>query len=153
MNDMAFIGAGRVAQTLSLALSTAGYSVTAFASQRWASAQALASRLPGCQAVSMQDAANHPMVFVTVSDDQIAAVCTALQWRAGQSVVHCSGATELSALAAAATQGAEVGGFHPLQIFSDPQSALANLSGSSVAIEASPALSATLHGMAQALAW
>lgn len=151
MNDIAFIGAGRLAQTLSLALSTADYSVTAVASRRLESAQALASHLPGCQAVSMQEAASHALVFITVPDDHIAAVCSQLQWHAGQCVVHCSGATELTALSSAAAQGAQVGGFHPLQIFSDPESALANLSGSSVAIEANSALSTALHRMAELL--
>lgn len=151
MNDIAFIGAGRVAQTLSLALCTAGYSVAAVASRRLESAQALASRLPHCQAVSIQEAASHTLVFITVPDDHIEAVCSQLHWAAGQSVLHCSGATELAALDSAASQGAEVGGFHPLQIFSDPQSALANLAGSSVAIEASAVLSPTLNAMAEVL--
>lgn len=151
MNNIAFIGAGRVAHTLSRALCAAGWSVTAVASRRMESAQALAANLSGCQAVSMQEAANHPLVFITVPDDHIAAVCSQLPWRAEQGVVHCSGATELSALSSAAARGAQTGGFHPLQIFSDPDSALANLSGSSAAIEAPPELSATLHRMAALL--
>jgi predicted short-subunit dehydrogenase-like oxidoreductase (DUF2520 family) len=99
----------------------------------------------------MVEASQHSFVFLTVSDDAISKVCSELTWRVGQSVVHCSGATELTALSSAQKQGAQVGGFHPLQIFSDPQSALEKLAGSSVAIEACPVLSKTLHEMAHAL--
>jgi predicted short-subunit dehydrogenase-like oxidoreductase (DUF2520 family) len=151
MNDISFIGAGRVARTLSQALTNAGCSVKAVASRRMDSAKALACLLPDCQAVSVAEASQHPFVFLTVTDDAISGLCSQLSWHAGQSVVHCSGATELIALSPAATQGAQVGAFHPLQIFSDPQSALRNLTGSSVAIEAGPALAATLHEMAHAL--
>jgi predicted short-subunit dehydrogenase-like oxidoreductase (DUF2520 family) len=58
--------------------------------------------------------------------------------------VHCSGATELTALAAAAAAGAQIGGFHPLQIFSDPARAIGLLAGSAVAIEVSAASQALL---------
>ncbi|XVJ71072.1 MAG: DUF2520 domain-containing protein [Rhizobacter sp.] len=152
MNDIAFIGAGRVATTLSQALANAGWSVKAVASRAMESAESLASLLPDCQAVSVVEACQHPLVFLTVTDDAISSVCSELTWHTGQSVVHCSGATETLALESAAAQGAQVGGFHPLQIFSDPQSALRNLPGSSVAIEAAdPTLATTLRDMANAL--
>jgi predicted short-subunit dehydrogenase-like oxidoreductase (DUF2520 family) len=91
------------------------------------------------------------MVFLTVPDDALQATAECLPWRTGQAVVHCSGATELAALDAAARAGAEVGGFHPLQIFSDPTQAARLLAGSSVAIEAGPALRPTLQAFAAAL--
>jgi predicted short-subunit dehydrogenase-like oxidoreductase (DUF2520 family) len=152
MNEISFIGAGRVAHVLSQALTSAGWSVKAVASRRMESAQALALLLPDCQAVSMAEASKYGLVFLTVTDDAIADLCSVLTWQPGQAVLHCSGATEMLALAPAAAQGAKVGGFHPLQIFSDPLSALRNLPGSSVAIEAAdPALATTLHDMAQGL--
>jgi predicted short-subunit dehydrogenase-like oxidoreductase (DUF2520 family) len=151
MNDISFIGSGRVAQTLSQALVNAGASVKAVASRSMVSAQALATLLPGCRAVSMAEASKHGLVFLTVPDDAISGLCSSLSWHPDQSVVHCSGATELSVLSAATEQGAQVGGFHPLQIFSDPTSALHHLRGSSVAIEAAPALSSQLHEMAYLL--
>ena len=152
MNDIAFIGAGRVATTLSQALANAGWSVKAVASRNSDSAEALASLLPSCQAVSVVEASQHALVFLTVTDDSISSVCSELTWHTGQSVIHCSGATELLALESAEAQGAQVGGFHPLQIFSDPLSALRNLPGSSVAIEAAdPVLAMTLRDMAHGL--
>ena len=152
MNDIAFIGAGRVATTLSQALAHAGWSVKAVASRNSDSAKALASLLPDCQAVSVASASQHALVFLTVTDDAISSVCSELTWHTGQSVIHCGGATEILALESAAAQGAQVGGFHPLQIFSDPLSALRSLPGSSVAIEAAgPALATTLRDMAHGL--
>jgi predicted short-subunit dehydrogenase-like oxidoreductase (DUF2520 family) len=66
-------------------------------------------------------------------------------------VVHCSGATEVAALAPAAQAGAHTGGFHPLQIFSDPEQAAQRLAGSTAAIEAGPALMPTLRALATVL--
>ncbi|UUX93963.1 DUF2520 domain-containing protein [Aquabacterium sp. J223] len=110
--------------------------MTAVASRSADAAAALAARLPGTPAVAPAAAcAAADIVFLTVPDDALAAACAALPWRPGQLAVHCSGATELTALDAARAAGAGVAGFHPLQIFSDPGRGLARLRGSSVAIE------------------
>jgi predicted short-subunit dehydrogenase-like oxidoreductase (DUF2520 family) len=148
MQSISFIGAGRLGQTLAVALSRAGWPVTAVASRSLVSARHLAEQIPGCQAVQASHATQADLVFLSVPDDAIAPLASELTWRAGQCVVHCSGATEVAALAPAAACGALIGGFHPLQIFSDPVVALENLPGSAVAIEAPPALAATLQRMA-----
>lgn len=133
---IAFIGAGRLGRTLARACSAAGLSVVAVASRGIESAEQLAAVIPGCGAMSPDAAvAAADWVFLSVPDDAIAPLAAGLPWRPGQWVVHCSGATELTALAAAASAGAQIGGFHPLQIFSDPARALALLAGSAVAIE------------------
>jgi predicted short-subunit dehydrogenase-like oxidoreductase (DUF2520 family) len=133
---LAFIGAGRVAQVLATGWARAGRTVAAVASRSAHSAADLATRLPATPAVEPSAACTAAdLVFLTVPDDALAATCSALPWRPGQLAVHCSGATELSALAAARAAGAGVAGFHPLQIFSDPERGLARLCGSSVAIE------------------
>ena len=98
------------------------------------------------EAVSAAD-----LVLLTVPDDAIAPVAASLPWRAGQFAVHCSGATELEALAAAHSAGALIGGFHPLQIFSDPERAASLLQGCSVAIEAESPLLDALLALAQTL--
>ncbi len=148
MGSIAFIGAGRLGAALATALSRQGCPVRAVASRRPASAEALAQTLPGCQSVTIEEAAAAELVFLTVPDDEIAPTAARLPWRAGQQVVHCSGATEVSALESAASQGALTGGFHPLQIFSDPQRALGLIAGSAVAIEGPPALEARLRELA-----
>src|SRR5690606_26979652 len=63
------------------------------------------------------------VIFVTTTDDRIAEVTASLRFRPGQTVLHCSGATPLSALAAAASSGATTGGLHPLQTFPDEHGA------------------------------
>jgi predicted short-subunit dehydrogenase-like oxidoreductase (DUF2520 family) len=142
------VGAGRVARALVIALDQAGLSVVAVGSRH-------PERLsPSCypQPCTPQQAVDQAdLVLLTVADDAIAPVAAALRWRAGQAVVHCSGATEVAALDAAAQAGAHTGGFHPLQIFSDPEQAAHRLAGSTAAIEAGPTLLPTLHALAAAL--
>lgn len=149
--SIAFIGTGRLGATLARALHRAGEPVRFVASRGAESAAVLSRELAGCAAVSAGEAAQADLVFLTVGDDAIAPVAAALPWRAGQAVVHCSGATDVSALQAAADAGAMTGGFHPLQIFSDPARALDLLPGSSVAIEGPATLLAELHRLAQLL--
>lgn len=141
LNRIGFIGAGRLAQVMALALGRAGNKVVAVCSRRTTSARALADRLgsEGHTVTVMPDAASlvHACdtVFITVSDDQIHPVADGLPWRAGQVALHCSGATDLAALAAAAQAGAHPAGFHPLHTFGDLEAALAGLAGCAVAIE------------------
>ena len=133
---IAVIGRGRLGTCLATALAERGeVVVTASARSDYVAARLAAADL----------------VLLTVPDDAIKAVADALPWRPGQAVVHCSGATELTALAAAARAGAQVGGFHPLQIFSDPDTAGQLLAGSSVAIEAEPPLNVELQRLARLL--
>jgi predicted short-subunit dehydrogenase-like oxidoreductase (DUF2520 family) len=87
------------------------------------------------------------VVFLTVPDNAIAAVCESLHWN-GQAAVHCSGAAELSVLQAAK---GPVGGFHPLVMFADPEVAARNIAGAAIAVEADEPLSSRLKAMVQAL--
>lgn len=86
-------------------------------------------------------------MFLTVPDDAIAAVCGSLRWQ-GQSVVHCSGAAELSVLEDA---NGPVGGFHPLVMFADPEVAARSIAGAAIAVEADEPLSSKLRTMVSAL--
>lgn len=151
--SIGFIGTGRVANTLARALRQAGYRVVALASRTIESAQRLADAVPGSRAYATQqevvDAAD--LVFLTVPDDAIAPLVASLRWRVGMAVVHCSGATEIEALAPAQAAGARTGGFHPLHAFADPLVALENLPGCAVAVEAEPPLLDELNTIAHAL--
>ena len=151
MDTISFIGAGRLGATLARAFARCGLPVAMIASRQMESARRVAQVVPGCAAVSGEEAARADLVFLTVPDDAIGALAAQWPWRADQAVVHCSGATELAVLAPAQRGGAEVGGFHPLQIFSDPDAALDLLPGSSVAIQAEGALDARLRDIAQRL--
>lgn len=145
---IALVGAGRVARALVIALDRAGVPVVAVGSRQPERLSAASYPQP-CTPQQAVDQAD--LVLLTVADDAIAPVAAALRWRAGQAVVHCSGATEVAALAPAAQVGAHTGGFHPLQIFSDPEQAARRLAGSTAAIEAGPALMPTLRALAAVL--
>jgi predicted short-subunit dehydrogenase-like oxidoreductase (DUF2520 family) len=133
-----FIGAGRLAGALAIACESTGVAVTRVASARAASAERMAALLPRCQVANAQAVAdNCDLVFITTPDAAIAPTAGSLHWRPGQGVVHCSGATDVdAALACAHTQGAWIGGFHPLQTFADPQAAARSLPGCTITIEA-----------------
>ncbi|MDY7579153.1 DUF2520 domain-containing protein [Herbaspirillum sp. RTI4] len=148
MQSISFIGAGRVGATLATAFHRSGLPVSMIASRNLASAQKAATGLVGCSAVTLQQAAAADLVFITVPDDDIGAVASSLIWRKGQYVVHCSGATEIAVLETAARAGAITGGFHPLQIFSDPQNTLGLLAGSTAGIEGAPELESILRELA-----
>ncbi len=149
-----FIGAGRLARALSLALVRAGVPVARVASRRMDSAVRMAVALDGCRAVPAQAVADDcDLIFITTADGALQSVTDSLQWRAGQAVVHCSGATPLTALAAARAAGAGVGGFHPMQAFgSDVEAALASLPGCTIGIEADAPLAGLLRELAARLA-
>ncbi len=147
-----FIGAGRLATGLALAMIRHGVPVAAVASRSASSAARFAQRMPGCRQLSAQELAAHcRLVFMTVPDDAIADVARSVPWHDAISVVHCSGATELSALQAAADAGAHIGGFHPMQAFTDPDSAAATLPGCTISIEAAQPLRRTLEELAKKL--
>ena len=151
-SKIVFIGAGRLATGLSLALHANGIAVQAITSRNRDKSQALASRIPGCSTIGMQAAVDlGDLVFIAVPDDAIASVAAQLRWRPGQSAVHCSGATEIAVLSPALEAGAAIGGFHPLQTFTDPEVALATLPGCTVALEAEPELFSTLEHLAKAI--
>ena len=148
-----FVGAGRVAKGLAWGMAQGGQHVVAAASRSLSSAEQLAARINGCRALaSAQDVVDaSDLVFLTVPDDSIVAVAASLRWRSGVAAIHCSGASEVGALTAAARAGAQIGGFHPLQLFADPEVALAGLPGCTIAIEAETPLSTRLDQLAQAL--
>jgi predicted short-subunit dehydrogenase-like oxidoreductase (DUF2520 family) len=137
-----FIGAGRVAKGLAWGLAQSKHNIVAAASRSMGSAEQLAARIAADRA---------DLVFITVPDDAIAAVAASVKWRQAMAVVHCSGATEVAVLEPAARAGAAIGGFHPLQLFADPDVALAGLPGCTVAIEADAPLSSQLELLAAAL--
>lgn len=145
-----FVGAGRVAQTLSQAFKRSGLDVRGIWSRQPSHAQSLCERLegvrPSVSAQAIVDACD--LVFLTVSDDALASVCAQLNWTEKHCVVHCSGATEVAALNAAADVGALTGGFHPMQMFANPEVALEGLSGCTIGIEADERLQSHLEVLA-----
>jgi predicted short-subunit dehydrogenase-like oxidoreductase (DUF2520 family) len=148
-----FIGAGTTGTALAVRLSQKGWRVVAVSSRTLSSAQKLAGLVPNCQvcraAQELADTAE--LVFITTPDDVIAQVCSEVQWHEGQSVVHCSGAHSVDILEPARKLGAAVGSFHPLQTFADVDQAIANLPGSTFALEAEEPLLSMLKELTSLL--
>jgi len=153
VKKLGFIGAGPVGTTFGVRLSEKGYPVIGVADISPEAAQRFAGRVPGCRVFGnnqdLADAAD--MVFITTADDFIAPVSAGLKWRSGQTVVHCSGASTVRSLETARQQGARVGSIHPCQTFAGVEQAIANLPGSTFAIEAEEPVKTTLSEMARAL--
>src|SRR5579871_568009 len=145
-----FIGAGRLGTGLAWALDRAGLRIAAAASRSPASAQRLAERIEGCRPLpSGQDVIDGcDLVFLTMNDDAIRPAVASWRWRQDMRAVHCSGATPVEALQPAADQGAQIGGFHPLQTFSAADAAIRSLPGCTVAIEADEPLEGLLRELA-----
>ncbi|WP_454826265.1 Rossmann-like and DUF2520 domain-containing protein [Paraburkholderia xenovorans] len=157
---LGFIGAGRLARCLALSFSRAGYPVTAVASRSAASAGRLAGQIGHCAVFDdpqqVIDAAD--IVFLAVPDDSIGTSAHTLRFipdRAagprGKALVHCSGASPVELLAPARDQGAAIGGFHPLYLFSGDLADLERIAGCSVTIEADGVLKEELTALAVAL--
>jgi predicted short-subunit dehydrogenase-like oxidoreductase (DUF2520 family) len=148
-----FIGAGTTGTALAVRLSQKGWPVVAVSSRTLSSAQRLAKRVPSCQvyhtAQELADLAE--MVFITTPDDVIAQVCSEVHWHKKQSVLHCSGAHSVDILGPAKKLGAAVGSFHPLQTFADVDQAIANLPGSTFALEGEEPLLSTLKELTRLL--
>ena len=153
MLKIGFIGAGPVGTAFGVRLSQLDYKVIAVYDVSLAAAQRFAKTMPGCQIYEKaQELANTAeFVFITTPDDIIPKVAAELTWHTGQSVIHCSGATSVDALASAKQQGAMVGSIHPCQTFAGIAQAIENLPGSTFAIEAEEPLRSTLTEIATAL--
>ena len=153
MLKIGFIGAGPVGTAFAVNLSQRGYQVIGVFDVVREAVQRFADDVPGCRvyekAQELVDSAD--MVFVTTPDDIIPKATAELKWRAGQSVVHCSGASTVHSLEHAAEQGAMVGSIHPCQTFAGREQAIANLPGSTFAIEAEGPIKKTLTEIAKAL--
>jgi predicted short-subunit dehydrogenase-like oxidoreductase (DUF2520 family) len=153
MLKLGFIGAGTVGTALAIRLSGCGYPVVGVSSQNQSSARNLARLVRGCQSLesnqAVADSAN--LVFITTPDGVIHQVAAEVNWRPGQSLVHCSGALSTHVLEPAHKLGAQVGAFHPLQSFAGVKQAIDNMPGSTFAIEAEMPLLDTLKEMAGAL--
>lgn len=147
-----FIGAGRLGRALAWSFAARGFTVHGVASQLEKDTQALVEKAPGCRILAPQQIADEcDVIFVTTPDDTIKPITDSIEWRAGTGVIHCSGATEVSALSKAAADGALIGGFHPMQTFGDPEAAARTLPGCVITIEASGELLGFLSNAAERL--
>ncbi len=153
MLRIGFIGAGTVGTALAILLNEKGYRFVGASRKSKSSVGGSSKAVSNLRLLgSNQEVADTAdLVFITTSDDAIATVASEVTWRSGQSVVHCSGADSTAVLEPARKAGAAVGGFHPLQTFAGIEQAVANIPGSTFAIEAEEPLKSTLKEMSVAL--
>ncbi|WP_157123092.1 Rossmann-like and DUF2520 domain-containing protein [Pandoraea vervacti] len=152
---LGFIGAGRVASALARAAVRAGYEVPVIASRRRENTERVAAALRDCHPLTVDRPGDMnavfsraDVIFLTVPDDAIAECAEHLTPRAGQALVHCSGASEVDLLAPAAKHGGQIGGFHPLFLFAGLDDDATRLPGSAIAIEAEAPLNEVLQRLA-----
>lgn len=125
------LGPGRVGQLVTRALAAAGVDLSGIAGRDPDRVAAAAARL-GIDAITpVELLGRSDLVLVTVPDQQIAAVAHRLadllptaRRRANLAIVHCSGATDLSSLAAMGAAGVPVGSWHPLLAIPRPDTEL-----------------------------
>ena len=148
--QIGFIGAGNVGGSLAVAMSNAGYPITAVGSRTFASAQTFAGRISDCKAYeNIQEVADRAdFVFISTSDDAIKTVCNQVSWHEGQGVAHCSGAASVDLLQPAVDQGAVAGAFHPLQAFNSVENGVKAIPGVTFGIEGNDAIQSYLRGIA-----
>jgi predicted short-subunit dehydrogenase-like oxidoreductase (DUF2520 family) len=148
-----FIGAGTVGTALAVLLSRKGYNfigASRLSRKRTGIKDSIVSNfhlLDNNQEV----ADSSDIVFITTPDGVISDIAREVKWRAGQYVVHCSGADSTDILEPARKAGAMVGGFHPLQTFAGIKEAIENIPGSTFAIEAEEPLKTILKELATAM--
>jgi predicted short-subunit dehydrogenase-like oxidoreductase (DUF2520 family) len=149
---VSIVGAGRVGSAIGLALSDAGYAIAAV----WSNSRAGRQRAHTLFDAPVLDAAETAhagdVVFLAVPDDAIAEMAGRIApgLRPKTIVVHTSGGTPVSALAAAKRAGARVGSLHPLQTVPDARTGAEALKGSAVAVTCEQADSGALMRLARA---
>jgi predicted short-subunit dehydrogenase-like oxidoreductase (DUF2520 family) len=153
-----FIGAGKVGTALAALLHARGVDVVAISGRTPADSRkmALSAHLdPSVASDRPHTLSSASIVFLTVPDDAIEPLCDEIAreggWRAGQGVVHCSGALPSDVLHSAREAGALVASFHPLQTFASLDAAMRHMPGSTFAIEGDPTLVAQLDKFAELL--
>jgi predicted short-subunit dehydrogenase-like oxidoreductase (DUF2520 family) len=119
LGNIGAIGSGAVGGSLARALADSGAKIVAVTARNLEHAEALAGRIPGCRAVATpaEVVTASDLILLAAPDDAITPLADALPWRAGQRVVHFSGALGARALAAAAGHGAAIAALHPLMTF------------------------------------
>jgi predicted short-subunit dehydrogenase-like oxidoreductase (DUF2520 family) len=147
------VGAGAVGTALGVALSRAGWPVTAVASRDRGRRERFRSQVPATRAFAEANALldEVELIILAVPDDAIASLAGSLHMYGGQAMIHTSGLLGAEVLRPAMAAGTQIGAFHPLVAFADTERAVAALHGATVAIEGDDQLADLLARMAEAL--
>ena len=148
------VGAGAVGTALGVAISRAGWPVTAVASRDEVRRARFRGLVPGVRAF-IEPAAiidEVELIILAVPDDAIPIVVEPLRLYGGQTLVHTSGLLGADALTSALSAGSHIGAFHPLVSFtSDVERSVAGLKGATVALEGDDSIIGLLADLAEAV--
>lgn len=138
---IAIIGAGIVGTAIGEALELRGFNVAAVSARSQASLDRAGAHLSARIYSESVDAAKAgDIIFITTPDDSVRQACEDIAANGGfdsnDTVFHMSGALGLNALGGALHYGAKVGSIHPMQTFSDIETAIDSLPGSVFGITA-----------------
>ena len=148
------VGAGPVGMALGVAISRAGWPVTAVVSRDADRRDRFHALVPGARAF-VEPAAildETDLAILAVPDDVIPLVADSLRLRSGQTLLHTSGLLGAEVLAPAFAAGAHLGAFHPLVSFTeDVERSVAALAGATIALEGDDGVMELLSNLAQAI--
>jgi len=138
------VSAGRVGSVLGAALAQAGHTVVAASGVSKESARRAAELLPDVPLLPPDEVARRAdLVLLAIPDDALAGTVRGLAavdaWRAGQIVVHTSGAHGVDVLAPAVDAGALPLALHPAMTFAGRPEDLQRITACSFAVTADPA--------------
>jgi predicted short-subunit dehydrogenase-like oxidoreductase (DUF2520 family) len=148
------IGAGAAGTALGVAISRAGWPVTAVASRdegrRDRFHRLVPSARPFADPAAVIDEAE--LVLLCVPDDAIPEVVHSIRLYSGQAMAHTSGLLGAEVLDASRAAGSQIGAFHPLVSFtSDIDRSVAAIAGATIALEGDDRLVGLLADLAEAI--
>jgi len=147
------VGAGAVGTALGVALTRAGWPISAVASRDPARRERFRELVGGTRAFAevtpLLDEVE--LIILAVPDDAIAELARSIHLYGGQALIHTSGALGAEVLEPAMAAGTQVGSFHPLVAFADTERAVAALHGATIAVEGDDQLVVLLDEMATAI--
>ncbi len=153
MEKIGFIGVGKVGTAFGVRLAEQGFPVVGAMDILPEEASRFSNSIPKCRVYdTAQELADEmDFVFITTPDDVIGQVASQVNWRPGQTVVHCSGANSTAVLNPAKQAGCHVGCMHPCNTFASIQQSLENLPGSTFTLEAEEPVLTQLKAFAKSL--
>jgi predicted short-subunit dehydrogenase-like oxidoreductase (DUF2520 family) len=139
---------------LGVAISRAGWPVTAVASRDAGRRKRFGLLVPGARAfmepAAVLEAAE--LVILAVPDDAIPAVAGQMRLYSGQALVHTSGLLGAEVLEPARGAGSHLGAVHPLVSFtSDVERSVESIHGATIALEGDDAIIGLLADLAEAI--
>jgi predicted short-subunit dehydrogenase-like oxidoreductase (DUF2520 family) len=148
------VGAGAVGTALGVAISRAGWPVTAVATRDAERRGRFMALVPGArgfsEAAAMLDEVE--LMILTVPDDAIGPVAETLRLYSGQALVHTSGLLGAEVLEPALAAGSNVGAFHPLVSFTaDVDRSVAAIRGATIALEGDDRVIGLLADLAEVI--